>query len=99
MSSKKKNKWDKLAENDFTDLTKYQVNIKKIDAKPIDDPIPHKHPSTHKKIEVIYRLANEYTEDTLEDLINTIKLDGIDIITVHSGYVRDPLGKNKETPE
>ena len=89
----------KLAEKDFTDLTKYQVNIKKINAKPIDDPIPHKHPSTHKKIEIIYRLANEYTEDTLEDLINTIKLDGIDIITVHSGYVRDPLGKNKETPE
>ena len=43
----------KLAEKDFTDLTKYQVNIKKINAKPIDDPIPHKHPSTHKKIEVI----------------------------------------------
>ena len=97
--SKKKNKWDKLAEDDFTDLTRYHVDIPKIRAKPIEDPIPHRHPSTHKKIEVIYELANEYTQDKIEDWINTVTFDDIKVICIHTGYVEDPLGKNKETPD
>ena len=91
----------KLAEQDFTDLNPYQVNLPKIIDKKsrLADPLEPYNISRHKKVEIIYELERNDMKDPIPELINNLDYSGIKIITTHFGYTQDPLGKNKETPE
>lgn len=54
------------------------------------------HLSRYKTITIDYELATDHTEDKLlEFLSGDNQFDGIKVITIHSGYTKNPL-KNEE---
>ena len=54
------------------------------------------HLSRFKTITIDYELATTHTEDKLlEFLSGDPQFEDIKVITIHSGYTKDPLGKDK----
>ena len=58
------------------------------------------HLSRYKTITIDYELATLHTEDKLLEFFSGENpFENIKVITIHSGYTRDPLGKHDDNPE
>ena len=62
---------------------------------------PHRHLSRFKTITITYELETETTPDILLDVLNSDEqfFDGIKILTIHSGYTRNPLNPEEDVDE